>query len=56
MDKRLCTFCGYGYDKGNDEGDSDEQEFCVLDCLGFFVIDSISVLVRLMRIFIMKME
>ena len=35
VDKRLCTFCGYGYDKGNDEGESDEEEFCVLGCLGF---------------------
>ena len=33
--KKLCTFCGYGYDKGNDEGESDEEEFCVLGCLGF---------------------
>ena len=31
----MCTFCGYGYDKGNDEGESDEEEFCVLGCLGF---------------------
>ena len=34
-DKKLCTFCGYGYDKGNDEGESDEEELCVLGCLGF---------------------
>ena len=33
--KKLCTFCGYGYDKGNDEGESDEEELCVLGCLGF---------------------
>ena len=31
----MCTFCGYGYDKGNDEGESDEEELCVLGCLGF---------------------
>ena len=35
MGKRLCNFCGYGYDKGNDEGDSDEEEFCILGFLGF---------------------
>mgnify|MGYP000235159664 CR=1 FL=1 len=42
-DKKLCTFCGYGYDKvkGNDEGegesetrDDDDKELCVLGCLG----------------------
>ena len=31
----MCCFCGYGYDKGNDEGESDKEEFCVLGCLGF---------------------
>ena len=31
----MCTFCGYGYDKGNDESESDEEELCVLGCIGF---------------------
>ena len=34
-DRKLCTFCGYGYDRGNDEGESDKEESCVLGCLGF---------------------
>ena len=34
-DRKLCTFCGYGYDRGNDEGESDEEKSCVLGCLGF---------------------